>query len=175
MTQTTVTLVGTVVTDPYRRHTAEGAPFIKFRMACNERRLDRATQEWVDGDSLYVNVTCWRRLVKGVGAAVGKGDPVIVVGRLYTREWMEEGGRRSSLELDASTVGPDLARCVAVIDNTRRLGSDAGAPDGAPVTDPRAGGAAGGDDRAESENGYRARVDLDGAALGEDTQELATV
>lgn len=130
--ETHVTLVGTVVTDPFRRHGSEGAPYIKFRMVSNERRKDRVTQEWTAGDSLFVNVTCWRRLVKGVGAAIGKGDPIIVVGRLYTREWMEEGQRRSSLELDASAVGPDLARCVAMIDHTRRLAAldDGAAEDG---------------------------------------------
>jgi single-strand DNA-binding protein len=126
MNETHVTLVGTVVTDPFRRHGSEGAPYIKFRMVSNERRKDRVTQEWVAGDSLFVNVTCWRRLVKGVGAAIGKGDPVIVVGRLYTREWMEEGQRRSSLELDASAVGPDLARCVAMIDHGRKFAAPAG-------------------------------------------------
>ncbi len=127
MSKTQATLVGTVVTDPYRRHSAEGAPFIKFRMVCNERRFDRATQEWVAGDSLFVNVTCWRRLVKGVGAGIGKGDPVIVVGRLYTHEWMDKDtdNRRSSLELDADAVGPDLARCVAMIDNGRQSGPTA--------------------------------------------------
>lgn len=120
MNETHVSLVGTVVSDPYRRHSAEGAPFIKFRMASNERRFDRASQQWVAGDSLFVNVTCWRRLVKGVGAGIGKGDPVIVVGRLYTHEWMDKDIRRSSLELDASAVGPDLARCVTTIDHTRK-------------------------------------------------------
>lgn len=125
MYDTHATLVGTVVTDPYRRHSAEGAPFIKFRMVSNARRFDKASQEWVAGDSLFVNVTCWRRLVKGVGAGIGKGDPVIVAGRLYTHEWGEEGHRRSSIELDADAVGPDLARCVVMIDNSRRSGPSA--------------------------------------------------
>jgi len=80
---------------------------------------DRVSQEWVDGDSLYVNVTCWRRLVKGVSAVIGKGDPVIVVGRLYTHEWEQDGQRRSSIEMDATAVGPDLARCIATIDGSR--------------------------------------------------------
>ncbi len=119
MNETNVTLVGTVITDLRQRHTGEGARFVKFRMASNERRFDRVSQEWVDGDSLYVNVTCWRRLVKGVGAALGKGDPVIVVGRLYTREWEQDGHRRSSIEMDATAVGPDLARCIATIDGSR--------------------------------------------------------
>lgn len=119
MNETNVTLVGTVITDLRQRTTGEGARFIKFRMASNERRFDRSSQEWVDGDSLYVNITCWRRLVKGVGAALGKGDPVIVVGRLYTREWEQDGQRRSSIEMDAIAVGPDLGRCIATIDGSR--------------------------------------------------------
>ncbi|MGZ4574590.1 MAG: single-stranded DNA-binding protein [Mycobacteriaceae bacterium] len=157
MNETHVTLVGTVVTDPFRRHGSEGAPYIKFRMVSNERRKDRVTQEWVAGDSLFVNVTCWRRLVKGVGAAIGKGDPVIVVGRLDTREWMEEGQRRSSLELDASAVGPDLARCVAMIDHGRKFAAPAG--EGLP------GDAAEG--AGELLDGLTVDVPDDAAALGE--------
>lgn len=157
MNETHVTLVGTVVTDPFRRHGSEGAPYIKFRMVSNERRKDRVTQEWVAGDSLFVNVTCWRRLVKGVGAAIGKGDPVIVVGRLYTREWMEEGQRRSSLELDASAVGPDLARCVAMIDHGRKFAAPAG--EGVPGDAPEG--------AEELLDGLTVDVPDDAAALGE--------
>jgi single-strand DNA-binding protein len=120
MNETSVTLVGTVISDLRRRTTPDGAELIGFRMASNERRFDRAAQEWVDGDSLYVNVTCWRRLVKGVAAAIGKGDPVVVTGRLYTRSYVVEGQRRSSTELDATTVGIDLSRCIASIDRSRK-------------------------------------------------------
>jgi len=115
MNETHVTIVGTVISDQRRRTVADGSELISFRVASNERRFDRTTQQWVDGDTLYANVTCWRRLVIGVGAALGKGDPVIVTGRLYTRTYEVEGQRRWSTEIDANTVGIDLSRCIARI------------------------------------------------------------
>lgn len=164
MNETHVSLVGTVVSDPYRRHSAEGAPFIKFRMVSNERRFDRTSQQWVAGESLFVNVTCWRRLVKGVGAGVGKGDPVIVVGRLYTHEWMDDkGNRRSSLELDASAAGPDLARCVTMIDHTRK------------TADSAAGGSAREDDDAEAAEELIERLRVDVPDDAEELEKVSTV
>lgn len=121
MNETHVTLVGTVINDLRRRTTAEGAELVSFRMASNERRFDRTSGEWVDGETLYATVTCWRRLVKGVSYALAKGDPVVVTGRIYTRSYEVEGQRRQSVELDAATVGIDLSRCMASIERTRRL------------------------------------------------------
>lgn len=121
MNETHVTLVGTVIQDLRRRTTTDGAELISFRMASNERRFDRTTGEWVDGETLYANVTCWRRLVKGVAYALAKGDPVVVTGRLYTRSYEVEGQRRQSTELDAVTVGIDLSRCIASIDRSKKL------------------------------------------------------
>lgn len=130
MYETNVTVVGTVINDLRRRTTADGSELISFRVASNERRFDRAAEQWVDGDTLYVNVTCWRRLVTGVGAALGKGDPVIVTGRLHTRTYEVEGQRRWSTELEASSVGIDLSRCIAKILRERRA---------APATEPAEG------------------------------------
>jgi len=65
-------------------------------------------------------VNCWGRLVTGVGAGLGKGDAVIVVGNVYTSEYEDrDGNRRSSLEIRATSVGPDLARCIVRIDKRR--------------------------------------------------------
>lgn len=121
MNETHVTLVGTVINDLRRRTTADGAELVSFRMASNERRLDRTTGDWSDGETLYANVTCWRRLVKGVAFALAKGDPVVVTGRLYTRSYEVDEQRRTSVELDAATVGIDIGRCMASIDRVRKL------------------------------------------------------
>ena len=68
--------------------------------------------------AFFVTVNCWGKLVTGVGAALGKGDPVIVVGHVYTSEYEDrEGVRRSSVEIRATSVGPDLARCIARIES----------------------------------------------------------
>jgi single-strand DNA-binding protein len=124
MFETPLTVVGTVVTDPIRR-TVGGQELIKLRVASNSRRRD-ADGTWTAGNSLYITVNCWGRLVTGVGAALGKGSPVIVVGTIYTSEYEDrDGNRRSPLEMRAHAVGPDLSRCVARIEKIVYSGPDA--------------------------------------------------
>ncbi len=121
MRETPVTVVGTLVSDMRpRRVGPDGTLVLNFRVACNERRFDKASESWVDGESLYLSVSCWRRLAENAASLV-KGDPVIVRGKLRTREWTtEQGERRSVVELEASAVGPDLARCAATVRKQRR-------------------------------------------------------
>ncbi|MGH3774909.1 MAG: single-stranded DNA-binding protein [Pseudonocardiaceae bacterium] len=121
MRQTPVTVVGTLVSDMRpRRVGPDGTLVLNFRVACNERRFDKTSESWVDGESLYLSVNCWRRLAENAASLV-KGDPVIVSGKLRTREWTtEQGERRSLVELEANAVGPDLARCAATVRKQRR-------------------------------------------------------
>jgi len=118
MFETPITIVGTIVTNPERRWVGD-QELIKFRVASNSRR--RTTDgNWEPGNSLYATVNCWGRLITGVGAGLGKGDAVIVVGNVYTSEYEDrDGNRRSSLEIRATSVGPDLARCIVRIDKRR--------------------------------------------------------
>ncbi len=89
---------------------------IKFRVASNSRRRT-ADGGWEPGNSLFINVNCWGKLVTGVGAALGKGAPVIVVGHVYTSEYEDrDGNRRSSLEMRATSVGPDVSRAIVRIE-----------------------------------------------------------
>lgn len=112
MFETPITVIGRVVTDPRRRTVGE-QDVVKFRMASNTRRRTD-DGNWEPGDSLFVNINCWGRLVTGVAASLKKGDAVIVVGNVHTSEYDDrEGVRRSSLELRATAVGPDLARYIA--------------------------------------------------------------
>ncbi len=122
MFETPIHVVGTIITDPILRRVGDQAVY-KFRVASNSRRRT-AEGQWEPGNSLYVSVNCWgNRLVKGVGASLGKGDPVIVVGYVYTSEYEDrEGVRRSSLEVRATAVGPDLARSIASIDRPKSAG-----------------------------------------------------
>lgn len=118
MFETPITVVGTIVTSPERRWVGDQELF-KFRVASNSRRRT-ADGSWEPGNSLYATVNCWGRLVTGVGAGLGKGDPVIVVGNVYTSEYEDrDGNRRSSLEIRATSVGPDLARCIVRLENRR--------------------------------------------------------
>lgn len=110
--ETPLTMVGTLVkSGDLRRVGEDQSVVLNLRIASNERRFDKVSQRWVDGDSLYLPVHCWRNLAENVSSLV-KGDPVIVVGRLRTREWTTElGERRSVVEIEADAIGPDLARC----------------------------------------------------------------
>lgn len=121
MYETHGTVVGTVITDPIKRETTSGEEVMSFRMASNVRRRDRESGEWIDGGTLYLTVSCWRRLVQGVGASLMKGDPIIAHGELRTNEYKTRDGEpRSDLEMRAAAIGPDLARCSARLDRSGR-------------------------------------------------------
>jgi single-strand DNA-binding protein len=112
MYDTHVTIVGNVLTTPEMRRTKNtGSLVAHFKVASTARRLDRESGQWVDGNSFRVRVNCWRRLAEGVHNCLVTGDPVIVVGRLYTRDWTDENdNHRVGYELEAVAVGHDLSR-----------------------------------------------------------------
>jgi single-strand DNA-binding protein len=112
MYDTHVTIVGNVLAAPEMRRTKNtGSLVAHFKVASTARRLDRETGQWVDGNSFRVRVNCWRRLAESVHACLVTGDPVIVVGRLYTRDWTDENeNHRIGYELEAVAVGHDLSR-----------------------------------------------------------------
>ncbi|MDT5023092.1 MAG: single-strand DNA-binding protein [Mycobacterium sp.] len=122
MFETPLTVVGNVVNDPIRRQVGD-QEVMKFRVASNSRRR-AADGSWEPGNSLFVTVNCWGRLVCGVGASLGKGSPVIVSGHVYTSEYEDrDGNQRSTLEMRAIAVGPDLSRCIARVEKTVLSGS----------------------------------------------------
>ena len=111
MFETPLTVVGRIITD-LRRRTVGNQEVISFRMASNSRRRN-ADGIWEPGNTLYITVNCWGKLVTGVGAALGKGAAVIAVGQVYTSEYEDKYGvRRSSLEMRATSVGPDLSQAI---------------------------------------------------------------
>lgn len=112
MFDTNIVVVGNVLTAPeWRRTASTNALVANFRVASTARRLDKETGRWVDGNHFRVRVNCWRRLAEGVAASVTVGDPVVVAGRLYTRDWTDsEGNLRTTYEMEAMSVGHDLAR-----------------------------------------------------------------
>ena len=119
MFETPIVIVGNIVTDPVHRRVGEQSVF-RFRVASNSRRRT-AEGTWEHGDTLYASVSCWGRLVTGAAASLVKGDPVIVVGQVYTNEYEDrDGNPRNSVEVRATAVGPDLARSTARIDKIRR-------------------------------------------------------
>jgi single-strand DNA-binding protein len=115
MFETPITVVGRIITD-LRRRVVGGQEVISFRMASNSRRRT-GEGAWEPGNSLYITVNCWGRLVTGVGAGLYKGASVIAVGTVHTSEYEDRDGiKRSSLEMRATAVGPDLARVIARIE-----------------------------------------------------------
>lgn len=137
MFETPFTVVGNIVNDPMRR-TVGDQQVMKFRVASNSRRRG-ADGKWEAGNSLFVTVNCWGRLVSGVGASLGKGSAVIVVGHVHTSEYEDRDGiKRSTLEMRATAVGPDLSRCIVRVEKMVSTGAEPG-PDPTPEAESEAG------------------------------------
>jgi single-strand DNA-binding protein len=119
--ETYVTLTGTVATKPEAKM-HDGIRLLSFRLVSTARKFDKVTGSFVDGDSTWVTVTCWRALAVNVEESVTWKDRVIVHGRLRTREWTTtEGVRRSSANVTADSVGPDLTFGTSVFSRRARL------------------------------------------------------
>jgi single-strand DNA-binding protein len=118
---TTLVIVGNVITAPeWRRLKESGSLVANFRVASTARRFDRDKAQWVDSNSLRVRVTAWRRLAEGVASSIAVGDPVVVYGRFYNRDWKDDqGNNRTSFEMEAFSIGHDLARGRAKFFRTR--------------------------------------------------------
>jgi single-strand DNA-binding protein len=136
--ETVVTIVGNVASAIGTSRLPDGTTRATFRVGSSERRFDRATGRWVDGDRLYVSVTCWRRLAENTVASLVKGDPVVVRGRLYTRNYEQDGNRRSVVQMDAHAVAADLSHCTAVLTRARPGQPAAGDGDAAAMPEPAA-------------------------------------
>ncbi|MGY1702902.1 single-stranded DNA-binding protein [Geodermatophilus sp. SYSU D00766] len=133
MSATEITVTGNVVTAPSRVRTQNGS-VTNFRVASTERRYDSTVQGFVDGATFFVDVECWNELGGNVSHSVSKGDPVVVVGTIRTREWDSDTGRRSRPVVRAAAVGPNLARGTAEFRRTQRAAT--AAPDPAPQHEP---------------------------------------
>ena len=149
MFETPLTVVGHIVNDPQRRQIGD-QELIKFRVASNSRRRT-ADGGWEPGNSLFITVNCWGKLVSGVGAALGKGAQVIVSGHVYTSEYEDrEGNRRSSLEMRATAVGPDLSRAFVRIQKPGYTGPDTDQTPAAATVTPASEEVTAADDPAQS-------------------------
>jgi single-strand DNA-binding protein len=114
MNDTYLTVSGNVVDEPkLRKTTTNGVTVLTFRVASTSRRRDVDTGQWGDRDTLFVNVTCWRSLATNVVESVYKGQPVVVHGRFYSRQYTKDEVSRVSYEIDAISVGHDMARGVS--------------------------------------------------------------
>lgn len=120
MNETYVTISGVVASDPRAMVLDNSVRITNFRLASTPRRRDRNGQ-WVDGDTTWLNVTCWRNLAANAAASISKRDRVVVHGRLRVRPYTtSEGVERLAVEVEADTLGHDLAFGTSAYTRVRR-------------------------------------------------------
>ncbi len=121
MNDTLMTIVGNVVDTPKLRKTKTGDHVVaNFRIASTPRRFDRERNAWVDATTLFVAVTAWRALGENVAQSLFKGQPVIVTGRYFQREYTVDEQLRTTYELEATSIGHDLSRGTASFERVVR-------------------------------------------------------
>ena len=124
---TQITLVGNLTNDPELRFTPSGAAVAKFTVASTPRYMDRQTNEWKDGDTLFLNCQIWRQAAENVAESLTRGMRVIVSGRLKQRSYeTKEGEKRTVFEVEVDEVGPSLRNATAKVTKTSRPGGNAG-------------------------------------------------
>ncbi|MFB7461694.1 single-stranded DNA-binding protein [Streptomyces sp. NPDC056188] len=117
--ETVITVQGNLVDDPELKFTPSGHAVAKFRVASTPRTFDKSTNEWRDGESLFLTVSAWRSLAENVAESLQRGMRVIVRGQLKQRSYEDrEGVKRTVYELEADDVGPSLQRATATVTKT---------------------------------------------------------
>ncbi|MFF2042876.1 single-stranded DNA-binding protein [Kitasatospora sp. NPDC058170] len=125
--ETVITLVGNLVDDPELRFTPSGAAVAKFRIASTPRTFDRQTNEWKDGESLFLTCNVWRQPAENVAESLQRGMRVIVQGRLRQRSYeTKEGEKRTVFEVEVDEVGPSLRSATAKVTRANRSGAPGG-------------------------------------------------
>ncbi|MCX4533965.1 single-stranded DNA-binding protein [Streptomyces sp. NBC_00841] len=125
--ETVITVVGNLVDDPELRFTPSGAAVAKFRVASTPRIFDRQTNEWKDGEGLFLTCSVWRQAAENVAESLQRGMRVVVQGRLKQRSYEDrEGVKRTVYELDVEEVGPSLKSATAKVTKTTGRGGQQG-------------------------------------------------
>src|SRR6476469_3427804 len=118
---TVITIVGNLVDDPELRFTSSGAAVAKFRVASTPRFLDRQTNEWKDGEPLFLTCNVWRQAAENCAESLQRGARVIVTGRLRQRSYeTREGEKRTVMELEVDEIGPSLRYATAKVQKMSR-------------------------------------------------------
>ena len=129
---TTITIVGNLVGDPELRYTPTGQAVANFRIASTPRFMDRTTNEWKDGDSLFLSCNVWRQAAENVAESLQRGMRVIVQGRLRQRSYeTKEGEKRTVYEVEVDEVGPSLRNASAKVTKSQRSSGGFGGGGGA--------------------------------------------
>jgi single-strand DNA-binding protein len=136
----TIVLTGIVATTPRNLVTSSGLVITSFRLACRQRRFDRARNSWVDADTNWYTVSSFRSLAQNVERSLQKGEPVLVTGRLRIRDWENQDRSGTSVEVEADAIGHNLAwgttTLVRSTPSSSQTNADAVALPEAPQTEP---------------------------------------
>lgn len=125
--ETTLNLIGNLTSDPELRFTPSGVAVAKFTVASTPRTLNKATNEWVDGETLFMTCNVWREAAQNASESLTKGTRVMVSGRLKSRSYeTKEGEKRTVLELEVDSFGPDLTRATAKVTKNPSKGGFSG-------------------------------------------------
>lgn len=126
--ETIITVVGNLTADPELRYTQNGLPVANFTIASTPRTLDRQTNEWKDGDALFLRASVWREFAEHVAGSLTKGMRVVATGRLRQRSYQDrEGNSRTSIELEVDEIGPSLRYATAQVVRAARDSDSRGA------------------------------------------------
>lgn len=146
-----IVLIGNLTGDPELRFTPSGAAVANFTIACTPRTLDRQSNEWKDGETLFIGCSVWRQVAENVAESLVRGSRVVVHGRLKARSYDDrDGNKRTVFECDVEEIGASMKYATVKITKTTRSGNDAGGftganqGGGAPQNDPWASPAGGG-------------------------------
>jgi len=125
--ETTITVIGNLTGDPELRFTPQGSAVANFTIASTPRTFDKQTQEWKDGDTLFLRCSIWREAAENVAETLSRGTRVIASGRLKQRSFeTKEGEKRTVVELDVDEIGPSLRYAQATVTKAARSSSGGG-------------------------------------------------
>ncbi len=140
---TTITIIGNLTADPELRFTTSGAAVANFTVASTPRTFNRATNEWEDGEALFLRCTIWKQAAENVAESLTRGARVVVQGRLQQRSFQtKEGEKRTVMELTVDEIGPSLRYATAEITKNAKNAASKADPDlatstgAAPADDP---------------------------------------
>ena len=124
--ETQITVIGNLTGDPELRFIQSGAAVVNFTVASTPRTFDRQSNEWKDGETLFMRCSLWREAAENVAESLTKGMRVIVTGRLVSRSYEANGEKRTVTELQVDEVGPSLRYATAKVTRTQRGGGSSG-------------------------------------------------
>ena len=154
--ETVITVIGNLTSDPELRFTPSGAAVANFTVASTPRTFDRQSQEWKDGEALFLRCSVWRQAAENVAESLTRGSRVMAQGRLKQRTFeTKEGEKRSVIELEVDEIGPSLRYATATVSKAARSGDASGGGAGGGNG---AGGARAGAERGSSPDPWAAPV-----------------